>query len=88
MNRAPTMRNAVNVRNDIPKLLIKGDFQKKNELLYHEFVIVLFTLIVIHDKIQPFVFIIEKLGLRDYDVPRICPASNNGLRVGCIQTWT
>lgn len=29
MNRTPTMRNAVNVRDDIPKLLIKGDFQKK-----------------------------------------------------------
>lgn len=29
MNRTLTMRNAVNARNNIPKLLIKGDFQKK-----------------------------------------------------------
>lgn len=45
MNRTPTMRNAVNARDNIPKLLIKGDFQKKiiKSYLCREFVILLFT---------------------------------------------
>lgn len=30
MNRTPTMRNAVNARDNIPKLLIKGELSEKN----------------------------------------------------------
>lgn len=86
------MRNAVNIRDDIPKLLIKGDFQKKNALfklwLYDSFI---YT--CANSSVVKYIFLF--LLFKSWDCATITfivflhyMSSDNGLRVGCIQTRT